>query len=34
MSHIINPIYGHGSLFWKINKRILYKALTYGKYDY
>ena len=34
ISHMINHIYGHGPLFWKINKRMLYLAIMKGKYEY
>lgn len=34
MSHMLNPIYGHGPLFWKINKRLLYLSMINGSYNY
>lgn len=33
-SHILNVLYGHGELFWKINNRLLRLAMENNIYLY
>lgn len=34
ISHVLCPVFGHGPLFWRINKRMLKYAIYFGFYNY